>query len=162
MSGWPRPGGWDPVGDLQREVGRLLQNLEPLRGGRSPRPFPALNFLDAGDRFLLIAELPGVAPEEIEIALTGDVLEFRGERRRPEGVSDDRYRRQERPFGSWSRSVTLPDRVDPAAVTALCEHGILTITLPKAAETRPRYIAVGAPNGAEPRSDSESKSANPS
>jgi HSP20 family protein len=71
---------------------------------------------------------------------------MRGERKRPEGVSDESYRRQERPFGRWSRTVTLPDRVDSAQVSATFAHGILTVSIPKAESARPRQISVTAAN----------------
>ena len=142
MMGWPRPRRWDPIGELQREFGRLLQTLEPLQNWRSPQPFPAMSLYDSGDRYILVAELPGVPAGEIEITLTGDVLVLGGERRRPEGVSDESFRRQERQFGRWSRSVTLPERIDGGAVTAHSDHGLLPVTLPKAAESTPRQISV--------------------
>ena len=137
---------WEPFLDLQREVGRLFENFEPWPAWRFPRPFPTINLYDATDRFVVTAELPGVAPEEVDLSITGETLTLRGERRRPEGIADESYRRQERPFGTWSRSVTLPDRIDPDAIAAQFAHGILTINLPKAAEARPRPIAVMAAN----------------
>jgi HSP20 family protein len=133
---------WDPLHDLQREVHRLFDTLEPVPGWRVPRPYPPLNLYEAEDRYILSAEMPGVSPDEIELSLTGETLTLRGERKRPEGVAEDQYRRQERVHGRWSRSVTLPQRVDASAVTANCSGGILTIELPKAEESRPRQIAV--------------------
>ena len=62
---------------------------------------------------------PGIAPEDVELSITGETLTMRGERKRPEGVKDDSYRRQERPVGRWSRTITLPDRVDSAQVCGL-------------------------------------------
>ena len=55
-----------------------------------------------------------MVPEDLELSITGETLTIRGERKRPEGVSDESYRRQERQFGRWTRTVTLPDRVDSA------------------------------------------------
>jgi HSP20 family protein len=144
MTGWPETRRWDPFRDLQREVGRLLQGLEPIPSWRFPRPFPAINLYDAGDRYVLTAELPGVTPEELDLSLTGETLTLRGERRRPEGINDESYRRQERPFGHWSRSVTLPERIDAAGVSAQCAHGVLTVQLPKSEELKPRQIPVSA------------------
>jgi HSP20 family protein len=142
MSSWPGPRRWDPFRDLQREVGRLLQTLEPIPSWRSPRPFPAINLYDAGDRYILTADLPGMAPDELDLSLTGETLTLRGERRRPEGVNDESYRRQERPFGRWSRSVTLPERIDAAGVSAQCSQGVLVVHLPKSEDVKPRQIPV--------------------
>jgi HSP20 family protein len=135
---------WDPFRDFQREVGRLFETFEPLHGFRVQRPFPAINLYDAKDRYILTAELPGMAPEELDLSLTGETLTLRGERKRPEGVSDESYRRQERQFGRWSRTVALPERVDGAGVAAQFAHGVLTVTIPKAEEAKPRQIAVTA------------------
>lgn len=144
MSGWPASRRWDPFRDFQREFGRLLQSLEPLPSWRMPRPFPSVNLYDAGDRYVLVAELPGLGAEEVDLTLTGDTITLRGERKRAEGISDESYRRQERPAGRWSRSVTLPESIDSRGVTAQCADGLLTVHLPKSEEMRPRQIPVTA------------------
>ena len=146
MSGahWQRT--WDPFRDLQREVGRLFEGLEPAHSGRVARQFPPINLHDAGDRYLLTAQLPGVAPEDVDLSITGETLTLRGERKRPEGVADESYRRQERQFGRWARTVTLPDRVESAQVGASFANGILTITIPKAESARPRHINISTSN----------------
>lgn len=131
-----------PLDELQREMGRLLQSFEPFGTWRAARPFPAINLFDAGDRYVLTAEVPGMAPDAIEIALTGEVLELRGERVVEHRADEESYRRRERPLGRWARSVTLPGRVDGNRVTAQCERGTLTIILPRADEALPRQIAV--------------------
>ena len=142
MSGlhWQRR--WDPFRDLQREVGRLFETLEPLHPWRLARQFPAINLYDAGDRYVLSAQLPGMGPEDLDLSITGETLTMRGERKRPEGVSDESYRRQERQFGRWTRTVSLPDRVDSTQVTASFAQGILTVALPKAESAKPRHISV--------------------
>jgi HSP20 family protein len=145
MSGinWQRR--WDPFRDLQREMGRLFETLEPL-ALRLVRQYPTINLYDVGDRYLLTAPLPGMAPEDLDLSITGETLTLKGERKRPEGVTDESYRRQERPFARWSRVVTLPDRVDGSQVAASFAQGILTVTLPKAESARPRQITVTATN----------------
>jgi len=146
MSGlnWQRR--WDPFRDLQREVGRLFESLEPFHGWRVERQFPALNLYDAGDHYILSAQLPGMLPEDVDLSITGETLTMRGERKRPEGVGDENFRRQERPFGRWTRTVTLPDRVESGQVSASFSHGILTVSIPKAESPRPRHISVSAAN----------------
>ena len=121
-----------PFRELQREVGRLLESLDPFQATPRVEVYPPLNLYDAGDRYILSAQLPGIAPGEIELTITGETLTMRGERKRTDGVRDDSYRRQERPMGRWSRTVTLPDRVDSALVSASFANGILTVNLPKA------------------------------
>jgi HSP20 family protein len=103
-----------------------------------------LNLHDAGDHYILSAQLPGFTPGDIDLTITGETLTLRGERTRLEGVKEDSYRRQERPMGRWSRTITLPDRVDSAQVAASFANGILTVSLPKAESAKPRHIAVTA------------------
>ena len=145
MSGlqWQRR--WDPLRELQREVGRLLITLEPFQSVRRMHSYPPLNVHDAGDRYLLSMQLPGMTPADIELTITGETLTIRGERKRSEGVKDDSYRRQERPMGRWARTITLPDRVETGQVGASFSDGILTVSLPKAEDARPRRITVTAP-----------------
>ena len=135
---------WDPFRELQNEVGRIFQSLDPLQTSRRVQIFPPLNLYDLGDRYLLLAQLPGVAPGELDLSITGETLTMRGERKRPEGVKDESFRRQERPVGRWSRTATLPDRVDTAAVTASFGNGVLSVELPKAESAKPRQIKVTA------------------
>jgi HSP20 family protein len=133
---------WDPFRELQREVGRLLESLDPFQSARRVQAYPPVNLYDAGDRYILAAQLPGLMPNEIELTITGETLTVRGERKRPEGVKDDSYRRQERPMGRWQRTLTLPDRVDSQQVAASFANGILAVSLPKAESARPRHITV--------------------
>lgn len=144
MSGIPWQGGWDPFRDLQREMGRLFESLEPLQPWRLIRQFPALNLYDAGERYIVTVQLPGMTPEDVDLSITGETLTLRGDRKRPDGVADESYRRQERPFGRWARTVTLPERVEPAQVSAGFSQGVLTVTVPKAESARPRQITVTA------------------
>lgn len=132
----------DPFREFQREVGRLFESIEPPQLWRVARGTPPINIYDAGEHYLLTALLPGMGPDEVELSITGETLTIRGERKRPEAVSEESYRRQERPFGRKVRTVTLPDRIDGSAVSASFADGVLTVTLPKAQEARPRQINV--------------------
>ena len=140
--GWPRR--WDPFREFQQEVGRLFDSLEPLHEARLTRQFPPINLYDAGDRYILTAPVPGMSPEELDLSITGETLTFRGERQRSEGVLDESFRRQERPLGRWTRTVTLPDRVEGGQVSASYALGVLTVSLPKSEGARPRKIPVGS------------------
>jgi HSP20 family protein len=137
---------WDPFRQLQQEMGRLFDSIDPFQSLRHVRQYPPINVYDAGESYVLSAQLPGLAPEDVELTITGETLTMRGERKRAEGVKDDSYRRQERPLGRWSRTVTLPDRVDSAQVSASFANGVLTVSLPKAESAKPRHITVNAGN----------------
>ncbi len=143
MSDPPLPRRWDALRDLQREVGRLFETFAPLTNWRIPRQFPAINLYDAGGAYLVTVELPGHNSRDLELTLNGaDTLTLRGERKRDETIADESYRRQERPFGRWSRTVPLPGRVDPDRVSAVFALGVLTVNLPKVEESQPRQIMV--------------------
>ena len=144
MNGGPLQGRWDPLRELQREVGRLFDSLDPFQSVRHVRQYPPINVYDAGDGYILSAQLPGLAPGDIELTITGETLTMRGERKRSDGVKDESFRRQERPIGRWSRTITLPDRVDSAQVSASFTNGILTVTLQKAESAKPRHISVSS------------------
>jgi HSP20 family protein len=135
---------WDPFQELQREMGRLLENLDPMHSTRQIHRYPPLNLYDAADRYILSVQLPGLAPADIELTVAGETLTLRGERKRAEGVKEDSYRRQERPMGRWSRTITLPERVESTQIGASLADGILTVTFPKAASAKPRQITVTA------------------
>lgn len=143
-------GRWDPLRLLGEEVGRMFERLGAA-SWRTVRPFPALNVYERGHRFLIMAELPGVDPASIEVSVAGDTLTIRGERRRDERIPDDQYRRQERPFGRWERSVTLPESVLAEEVAADLENGVLRIDLPKAIKPRPQQIPVKTRETRSPR-----------
>jgi HSP20 family protein len=123
-------------------MGRLFETLDPFQSARQAHLYPPLNLYDAGDRYVLSAQLPGISTTDIDLSITGETLTMRGERKHAEGVKDDSYRRQERPMGRWARTITLPDRVDSGQVTASFSNGILTVNLPKAESAKPRHIAV--------------------
>ena len=133
---------WDPLRELQREMGRLFDSIDPFQPQRHVRQYPPVNVYDAGESYILSAQLPGVAASDVELTITGETLTMRGERKRSEGIRDDSYRRQERPMGRWTRTITLPDRVESAQVSAAFTSGILTVTLPKAENAKPRHITV--------------------
>ena len=95
MNGAEWQGRWDPLRELQREVGRLFDSLDPFQPVRNVRQYPPLNVYDAGEGYILSAQLPGLAADEVELTITGETLTMRGERKRPEGVKDDSYRRQD-------------------------------------------------------------------
>lgn len=138
---WGQP--WTPFHDLEREVDRLLASVSlGFQGVRLGRQFPAVNLYDLDDALLLTAELPGVKPEDLEVLVTNGVLTLRGKRLGPDGIPDERYRRQERLRGSWQRSIPLPERVLEAEVSAEFTNGLLRIRLPRAPLPLARQIKV--------------------
>jgi HSP20 family protein len=139
---------WGSLGDFERQVDRLLESIRfPFPGVRLDRPYPPVNVYELNDEFLITAELPGVAPESLELTVSGGILTLKGERSGPAGISDDRFRRHERVWGAWQRSLSIPERVAEERVSAEFNEGILKIRLPKAVEIKPRHIPVSGANG---------------
>ena len=129
---------------LQRELERVFQNPLNFDLGVSGRGvFPAVNIFSERDGYLVRLEIPGVAPDQLNIETQGRTLTIKGKRERhgPEHVS---FHRRERNAGEFSRSLQLPESFDPARAEATYKHGILTIRIPKKEESRPRQITVKA------------------
>jgi HSP20 family protein len=96
---------------------------------------------DAHD-VIIKAELPDMTREDIEVTVENDTLTLKGERKMPEGIKDEQFRRVERTYGAFTRSFTLPNTVDAAKVSAEYKHGVLTVKLPFREEAKPRTINV--------------------
>ena len=134
---------------LRRRMDRLFDEVQPGReAGRDVERlwsgrFPRLTFADAGAGLVLEADLPGLGEKDVQLSIHQDVLTLGGERRQeaPPGVV---VHRQERRPVRFSRSFTLPCKVDPEKSTASLKNGVLTLTLAKATEAQPRQIAVKA------------------
>jgi HSP20 family protein len=142
---------FDPFRDittLRDEMNRLFTRTLGEGGSAGTAWTPAVDIFDAAEAIVLKAELPGLSPDDIDIEVDDNVLTLKGERRFEEKVEEGRYYRVERAYGSFQRSVTLPQGVKPDEITANFENGVLTVRVPKADEVKPRKIAVGAGNGA--------------
>jgi HSP20 family protein len=144
---------WDPWGDfisLREAMNNLLEEsfVRPRSAG-APAPGAlglAVDLLETPEAFILTASVPGVRPADVAITVLGDTVtitgqrdEIRDGRREPEG---SRWLIHERHFGSFDRSVKLPSPVKPDDAVADFEDGVLTISLPKADDAKPRSIAV--------------------
>ena len=137
---------WEPFAQmnrLRRDMDRLLDHWgdsRPLQYSRSS--FPPLNLWEHDDHMFVETELPGFELDDLEILVTGgNQLSIQGERKAPT-LEDGTWHRRERGFGTFSRSIELPGYVDSENVSAEFKHGVLTITLPKREEVKPRRIEV--------------------
>lgn len=143
---WPftRPTAFRTLGafDLFRQLDRLFAGAEPESWEEEAR-FPRVSFDDKGDAFVVRAELPGLTEKDLELTATATTLALRGERKveAPEGYSTHR---SERSSFRFARTFELPAKVDSGRVEARLEHGVLTVTLPKAPEAQPKQISVKA------------------
>jgi len=107
---------------------------------------PAVDIVENDGAYLVKAELPGVAPENIDVQVENDVLTVRGERKSDSVEERGGYRRVERSYGSFARSFALPKGTKAEAIEAQVEHGVLTLTIPKAAAQISRKVEVKGPS----------------
>lgn len=103
---------------------------------------PACDVFEDKDAVKIVAEVPGVRPEDVKISLENNVLSVRGEKKQQAEEKTERVHRYERSYGSFERSFSLPSSVDPERIAASYAHGILTVSIPKAERARPREIPV--------------------
>jgi HSP20 family protein len=103
---------------------------------------PALDLYQSNDNVIALVELPGMRKEDIEISLHNGTMTISGERKRENSSDGDKAERTERYIGRFRRSIALPTRVDAGKVSATYRDGILTVTLPKAEEVKPKQIQV--------------------
>lgn len=138
---------YDPLRDaasIQNEMQRMLRQAFGDRDAASSAGAfaPLLDVEESDEGFTLHVELPGVNADDVDVSLEENVLTIAGERRFYDDRSTEGFRRIERAFGRFHRAVRLPDRVDPDRVEAAYRDGLLTITVPKAEEAKPRRIQV--------------------
>jgi len=137
----------DPFGDIWAEFNRVSEEVnrlfDPARGATAGTG-PALNLWADEHNLYAEADLPDLDPAKLDVTVTeGNTLTIQGERPAPE-VKDAVWVRQERPYGRFTRTVTLPVLVDPDKVEASYENGVLKLTLPKSEAAKPRKITVKA------------------
>src|SRR5437588_2096355 len=139
---WPSLNRW---ANLRDDLDTLLDLPFWNTSGRQSQLFsgwtPALDLYQNNDNIVAVIELPGMRKEDIEISLQDGTLTIGGERK-SEGAEGDKAERTERYVGKFRRSVSLPTQVDASKVTATYRDGILTVTLPKAEEAKPKQIQV--------------------
>ena len=104
---------------------------------------PPVDIQETEDAYRLVAELPGLTKDDINITLENNVLRLSGERKFEKDVKKESYQRIERTYGVFARSFALPSQVNSEKVQAAFENGVLTITVPKAEQAKPRKIAIG-------------------
>ena len=142
---------WEPFRDLislREAMDRLLEEsfvrTEPGELARGAIGSLAVDMYETDEAVVVKSATPGVDPEDIDISITGDTLTIKGETRAEEEVEEDRYVCRERRYGAFARSLTIPVPIKADEAEAEFEDGILTLTLPKAEEVKPKAIEVKA------------------
>jgi len=132
MSGW----NFDPFTQLNR-ISSLLDGDEPAFGAR-------IDVRETPNQFVVQADLPGFKKEDIDVTFQDGVLTLAGERKREEKKEEENFHFVERRVGCFARAIRLPDGVKPDSVRASLKDGVLTITVDKTEEVKPRKIEVKA------------------
>jgi HSP20 family protein len=147
---------WDPFRDLisiQNELNRLFGRTyagagsggeAEATGGAPGAWVPPLEVYETQDRFMVTMELPGIAPDTVDVTVEDATLTVRGERPFYADVPEEAFHRVERRFGPFVRSLTLPPSAKAEAVDAHFEKGVLSIEVPKVEEAKPKKITVKA------------------
>lgn len=148
---------WNPVRDLatfpsdilgmQKEMNKMFNRF--FRGGTldegdlTPSAWvPAVDLIENDDSYIAKVELPGVSKDDVKITLQDNSLTIRGEKKEEKETTESNYHRLERSYGSFQRSLALPGSVRSDKVAAEYKEGILTITLPKAEESKRKQIDI--------------------
>lgn len=142
---------WDPFTELRSTMDRLFEQgfSRPWRllpSSTFQAPFP-VEVWETDEAVEVRAALPGVRPEDVDISVLDDVLTIRAEHREDADSDKRTYHRREISYGSYTRSLYLPVSVEVDKADARYEHGVLHLTLPKAAAVRPKQIRIAAPAG---------------
>jgi HSP20 family protein len=141
---------WDPareVATLQNEMGRLFGLLREGNGANERSWVPALDVWETEDDVVYAFDLPGIPEEKISVEFEDGTLTVSAERERREEVSNDRFYRFERRYGTFSRAIGLPQGVKESDISADYRDGVLEVHVHKPEEVKPRRIQIGV--GAE-------------
>ena len=139
---------WSPFSDLlkvQDEMNRLFDDATRRRTDERSLDAawaPAVDIFEDAEAYVIKAELPEMAKKDVNISLENNTLTLSGERKLERDEKKDQYHTIERFYGRFARSFTLPDVVDREKVGAEMKDGVLRVTLPKRAETKPRAIDI--------------------
>lgn len=142
---------WNPMREmnsLRNEMNRLFDRAfedGPLTQWQPSTSWGlAMDIVENDDAFVVTASVPGMNPDDIDITISDNVLTIKGEYKADETIDEEKYHIRERRFGSFGRSISLPVSVKADDVDASYDKGVLTLTIPKADEVKPRRIAIKA------------------
>jgi HSP20 family protein len=138
---------WEPsrgVSTLQDQINRIFNHtFQRAEGAASLSAWtPAVDIYETEHELVVKADLPEVDPQDLDIRVENNILTIRGERKFEHKVNEDNYLRVERSYGSFARSFTLANTVNPEAIKADYQNGVLTLGIPKREEAKPKQIKV--------------------
>jgi len=137
---------WDPFQEmlnLRRTVDRLFDNVTPDHEWSQPAMWGlAVDMVENKDEFVVKASVPGINPEDLDISYSDDTLTIKGEIKEDKDVKEDQFHLRERRFGSFMRTIALPNKIKGDAIKASYQNGVIVLRLPKAEEVKPKRIAI--------------------
>ncbi|HEY2260852.1 MAG TPA: Hsp20/alpha crystallin family protein [Solirubrobacteraceae bacterium] len=146
---------WEPareLGTIQNEMNRLFNTFfdspSPSANGAYRRWIPAMDLVETEGAFVLRADLPGLSEQDVNIEFEDNVLTISGERKAEHEERKEGYYRVERSSGSFRRSLTLPEGVNPESVQATFDRGVLEVRVPKPEQRKPRKVEISVGGGA--------------
>ena len=145
LSPWART--YDPFATLQREVERVFEDFSrgfPTFSAGTTELTPKMDVSETDKEFELTFELPGLEEKDVEVNVADNVLTMRGEKKAEKEHNDKNYCMTERSYGSFMRSVELPDGIDPEAIKATITKGVLKVIVPKPAPAVTKKVDIKA------------------
>ncbi|HSC02327.1 MAG TPA: Hsp20/alpha crystallin family protein [Solirubrobacteraceae bacterium] len=133
---------WDPFGELGEMRSRFDRLFDEWLGGHERAWTPAIDVVREDDHLVLRADLPGIKPEEVKLEVEDDILTVSGEHRESTEEKEKNYVRRERRYGSFSRSMTLPQGVDAKEIKATTHDGVVEVTIPLPKEAKKEPVRI--------------------
>ncbi|MCB1801423.1 MAG: Hsp20/alpha crystallin family protein [Gammaproteobacteria bacterium] len=136
---------WSLLEQMRREMAQAMESRASEGSSVATSDWvPAVDIKEEKDNFLIVADIPGVDPKDIEVHMENGILTIKGEKETEKKEDRDGYKRVERSFGSFYRRFSLPDSADPEKITAKSNHGVLEVRIAKHEKVQPRKIAVNS------------------
>jgi HSP20 family protein len=133
---------WHPFGDLAELRSRLDEVFREIANGERRGWTPSIDLVKEKDRYVLRADVPGIAPEEIKVEVEDGVLTISGEHTEEKEEKEKQYVRRERRYGSFARSMALPKGVEPDDIEATCKDGVLEVVVPAPKQEQRRAVTI--------------------
>ncbi|MCO6427753.1 Hsp20/alpha crystallin family protein [Nitrosomonas communis] len=135
---------WGLLTQLQKELEQMRGDVAREGSSATAEWVPAVDIKEEPNKFVLLADLPGVRPEEIDVSMENGVLTIKGEKKTEAKTEKEGYKRVERTYGSFYRRFSLPDTANPDAISAVSKYGVLEIVIPKRESVQPKKINVAS------------------
>ena len=136
---------WNLLDQMRREMDRTMGSRADEGSSVATSDWvPAVDIKEEKDNFVIVADIPGVDPKDIEVHMENGMLTIKGEKESEKKEEREGYKRVERSYGSFYRRFSLPDTADPEKITAESNNGVLEVTIGKQEQVQPRRISVNS------------------